>query len=100
MCWCSLLRRQRPFENGDLIVSFHVRLRDGRARLLCETIRPARQRKDCTTYLTNMDVEREGQFLKFRRVSSSQRSRGLWGCLRFPSYESMPTLDTQPRNCC
>ena len=74
------------------MVSFYLRLRDGRARFLCKKIRPPRQRKDCTIYLTSLDVDREGQFLKFSRVSANQRSRGLWCCLRFRSYEQLVLL--------
>ena len=71
------------------MVSFFLRARDGRVRLLCQRIRPDRQRKDCTIYLTNLDVEREGPFLKFFRVTAKQRSQGLWCCLRFKSYEQL-----------
>lgn len=88
----NVLKSFRPFENGDLLVSFYIRICDGRARFLCEKVRPTRQQKDCTIYLTSLDVEREGPFLKFHRISAHQRSRGLWCCLRFRSYEELILL--------
>lgn len=66
----------------------YLRPSDMRSRFLCITMRPARARKHCVAPLTFLDVERSGPFLKFLRVSTSNRSPQLWACLKFLSYES------------
>ncbi len=40
-------------------------------------------------FLTNLDVQRDNQYLKFSHVDKYQQNQGLWCTLRFLTYEQL-----------
>ncbi|KAL9130883.1 MAG: hypothetical protein Q9217_001033 [Psora testacea] len=78
--------KEISFECGDLVVGFHQRKHDGRAMMVCKTIRPPKDQRECGRILALMDVKRTGPFLRF--VEVSRRSSECFAVLRFTSYES------------
>ena len=79
---------ETPFDNGDLLAGFYQRPIDYKIRLFCRTVRPSHRRKDCCLPLLSLEVERDGHFLKFSRITSTGSTQ-LWACLKFANYEKL-----------
>ncbi|KAL8850331.1 MAG: hypothetical protein Q9221_004746 [Calogaya cf. arnoldii] len=77
------------FEDGDLRVRLFQRESDHRARIHCRVSRNGRSIKQCCLPLAKLLVQRHASTLKLCRIEGSGRTKELWACLRFPSYERL-----------
>ncbi|KAL8654394.1 MAG: hypothetical protein Q9226_003460, partial [Calogaya cf. arnoldii] len=77
------------FEDGDLRVRLFQRESDHRARIHCRVSRNGRSIKQCCVPLARLLVQRHASTLKLCRIEGSGRTKELWACLRFPSYERL-----------
>lgn len=77
----------RPFENGDLVVRFYVRLPDSRALIHCRRMGVNHSHGQSCIPLTMLRIKRSHSSLKLYRPSRNGQTHELWACLRFSSYE-------------